>query len=250
MSASESLAAALRDLETQGLWCEGCKQRRPLGVFPFGLLGGRPCAYCTPGGFHLLTRRCRGTVDKWSQCVKTASAKHARAGVVLCGDHYRAHVLRKANIVNATRAQQRARRKEQRLSRSRCLRQRKAAVAAWLLRGCDKCGGSVADAKYELQSLCTSCTALRAKDIAHQASARRRARKRAVPHAPYSRAAIFAEYGGTCAYCDAPAEHLDHVNAISRGGADAPHNLLPACAPCNLGKGAKSLAEWALSWTR
>lgn len=74
---------------------------------------------------------------------------------------------------------------------------------------------------------------------------RRRARKAAVPHEPYSRSDIFAAYGGTCAYCDAPAEHLDHVVAISRGGADAAHNLLPACAPCNLAKGARSLAEWA-----
>lgn len=83
--------------------------------------------------------------------------------------------------------------------------------------------------------------------VARSGSARR-ARKARVPHVPYVRADIFAAYSGTCAYCPAPAEHLDHVNPISRGGADAAHNLLPACAPCNLGKGAKSLAEWALSW--
>lgn len=73
----------------------------------------------------------------------------------------------------------------------------------------------------------------------------RRARLANATHEPYSRADIFAAYGGTCAYCDAPAEHLDHVVALSRGGADAAHNLLPACAPCNLSKGARSLAEWA-----
>lgn len=66
--------------------------------------------------------------------------------------------------------------------------------------------------------------------------------------ATYSRSEIFAAYGGTCAYCDAPAEHLDHVVALSRGGADAAHNLLPACAPCNLSKGARSLAEWAATF--
>jgi len=88
----------------------------------------------------------------------------------------------------------------------------------------------------------------RNRDKVHAIQSRRRAAKRGATHAPYSRAAIFAEYGGTCAYCDAPAEHLDHVVALSRGGADAPHNLLPACAPCNLSKGAKSLAEWVLSW--
>jgi 5-methylcytosine-specific restriction endonuclease McrA len=79
-------------------------------------------------------------------------------------------------------------------------------------------------------------------------AARQRARKRNSAHVPYRRAEIFAAYGGTCAYCDAPAEHLDHVVALSRGGADAVHNLLPSCAPCNMSKGAKSLADWVLSW--
>lgn len=74
---------------------------------------------------------------------------------------------------------------------------------------------------------------------------KRRAHKADAPHEPYSRSEIFATYGGTCAYCDAPAGHLDHVNPISKGGADAPRNLLPACAPCNLSKGAKTLAQWA-----
>jgi 5-methylcytosine-specific restriction endonuclease McrA len=77
---------------------------------------------------------------------------------------------------------------------------------------------------------------------------KRRALSRGTVHEPYSRTAIFAAYGNTCAYCDAPAEHLDHVIALSLGGADAAHNLLPACAPCNLGKGAKTLAEWAATF--
>jgi 5-methylcytosine-specific restriction endonuclease McrA len=81
-----------------------------------------------------------------------------------------------------------------------------------------------------------------------RAKSRRRARQYGAGHERYNRADIFAAYGGTCAYCDAPAEHLDHVVAISRGGADAAHNLLPACAPCNLSKSAKSLAEWAATF--
>lgn len=72
----------------------------------------------------------------------------------------------------------------------------------------------------------------------------RRARKLGAPRAPYSRSEIFARWDGQCCYCNAPAEHLDHVNPLSRGGADAAHNLVPACAPCNLSKGAKTLAEW------
>jgi 5-methylcytosine-specific restriction endonuclease McrA len=79
---------------------------------------------------------------------------------------------------------------------------------------------------------------------------KRRALKHGAAHEPYSRAEIFTRWGNTCAYCDAPAEHLDHVIALSRGGADAAHNLLPACAPCNLSKGARSLAEWVQSWGR
>ncbi|MFI8830571.1 HNH endonuclease [Streptomyces afghaniensis] len=89
---------------------------------------------------------------------------------------------------------------------------------------------------------------LRNPDVHRQYNGLRRARIRGVDHEPYTRSEIFAAYGGACAYCDAPAEHLDHVVALSRGGADAAHNLLPACAPCNLSKGAKSLADWVLSW--
>ncbi|WP_412775182.1 HNH endonuclease [Streptomyces platensis] len=76
----------------------------------------------------------------------------------------------------------------------------------------------------------------------------RRARAARVVHVPYRRAEIFASYANECVYCGAPAEHIDHVVPISKGGADAAHNLLPACAPCNLSKSDKSLAEWALSW--
>jgi 5-methylcytosine-specific restriction endonuclease McrA len=53
-----------------------------------------------------------------------------------------------------------------------------------------------------------------------------------------------------CCYCPALASHLDHVVPIAKGGADVEHNIVPACAACNLSKGAKTLAEWAESWTR
>lgn len=66
--------------------------------------------------------------------------------------------------------------------------------------------------------------------------------------ARYSRSAIFARWGGTCAYCDAPAEHLDHIQPLADGGADAAHNLLPACADCNLSKGSRTLGAWVTSW--
>jgi 5-methylcytosine-specific restriction endonuclease McrA len=69
--------------------------------------------------------------------------------------------------------------------------------------------------------------------------------QRRVRAVPYSRAEIFARWGHQCAYCDAPAEHLDHVTPISRGGRDVLRNVLPACANCNLAKTDLTLAEWA-----
>ena len=42
--------------------------------------------------------------------------------------------------------------------------------------------------------------------------------------------------GWPCAICGHPAEHLDHVTPLSRGGTDHPSNLQPLCARCNLRK--------------
>lgn len=63
--------------------------------------------------------------------------------------------------------------------------------------------------------------------------------------APYQRSEVFARWGGQCCYCDSSAEHLDHVQPLSRGGRDVASNVVPACAECNLGKAALTLAEWA-----
>ncbi len=53
-----------------------------------------------------------------------------------------------------------------------------------------------------------------------------------------------AFYGECCAYCGGPFQHVDHVIPLSRGGTAWPANLRPACAPCNLSKATKRLAEW------
>jgi 5-methylcytosine-specific restriction endonuclease McrA len=85
-------------------------------------------------------------------------------------------------------------------------------------------------------------------DKRHTLSARKRAADAGVVSVPYSRTAILARWRYLCAYCDARAEHLDHVHPISKGGPDAEENMVPACAQCNLTKGAKTLAEWVESW--
>ncbi|MFE3409423.1 HNH endonuclease [Streptomyces mirabilis] len=73
--------------------------------------------------------------------------------------------------------------------------------------------------------------------------------QRRVRAAPYRRSEVFARWEGRCAYCDAPAEHLDHVKPISKGGRDVLSNVVPACAGCNLAKASLTLAQWALSWS-
>ncbi|MFF1597710.1 HNH endonuclease [Streptomyces mirabilis] len=54
-----------------------------------------------------------------------------------------------------------------------------------------------------------------------------------------------ARWQRSCAYCNGVATHLDHVVPLARGGEDVEANIVPACAPCNLSKGAKTLAEWS-----
>ena len=82
-------------------------------------------------------------------------------------------------------------------------------------------------------------------DKRHELTHKRRAEAYGVAHVPYSRTDILARWGYACCYCGDHATHLDHVHPLSKGGADVGHNIVPACAPCNLSKGAKTLAEWA-----
>lgn len=74
----------------------------------------------------------------------------------------------------------------------------------------------------------------------------RRARVRAaevtgpVPRETYT--AIAAS--GPCVYCGDRASTVDHVRPLSRGGAEHPANLVPACQSCNSSKGSRLLTEW------
>lgn len=80
--------------------------------------------------------------------------------------------------------------------------------------------------------------------------ARRRSRKAANGVRRFTAAdwrRVVNRHGGRCFYCSAVAKlTLDHVVPISRGGWHAEGNIVPACQPCNLSKGARLLAEWRL----
>lgn len=58
---------------------------------------------------------------------------------------------------------------------------------------------------------------------------------------------VFKRDGFRCVYCGATplAEllHVDHVIAVAQGGDSDMDNYCTSCVPCNLGKGARSLAD-------
>ncbi len=58
--------------------------------------------------------------------------------------------------------------------------------------------------------------------------------------------ALLKTYGRVCFYCCEKIKkfHLDHFIPLARGGTNWPDNLVIACRPCNLSKGAKLPWEW------
>lgn len=73
-----------------------------------------------------------------------------------------------------------------------------------------------------------------------------KARVRLAGRATTEELAALVEEAGTygCAVCWAPAEHLDHIVPVSRGGCGCVENLQWLCAPCNLSKSARDFFEW------
>jgi hypothetical protein len=53
-----------------------------------------------------------------------------------------------------------------------------------------------------------------------------------------------ALFGGCCAYCRGPYEHLDHAIALAKGGTNWPANLRPSCAMCNSKKKDGDWRKW------
>jgi 5-methylcytosine-specific restriction endonuclease McrA len=58
------------------------------------------------------------------------------------------------------------------------------------------------------------------------------------------RQSIFEAWGHRCAYCDAPAESLDHVLPKAKGGLTVRPNLVPACLRCNRLKSHREVFSW------
>ena len=78
----------------------------------------------------------------------------------------------------------------------------------------------------------------------------RRARKRNTEgqHTAADVQRIFAAQRGKCAHCRISIKagyHVDHIQPISRGGANWPRNLQMLCAPCNLRKSAADPIDFA-----
>lgn len=64
---------------------------------------------------------------------------------------------------------------------------------------------------------------------------------------------VFKRDEFACVYCGAHPPnvilHVDHIHPVAEGGTDDIDNLITACAPCNLGKGAELLSTVPQSLT-
>ena len=99
----------------------------------------------------------------------------------------------------------------------------------------------------EKQQAATARWAYEHPDKVRQRTNRRRARKTgAIGFYSVDQLRARAEvYGFMCAYCrSAPAQCMDHVIPLARGGTNWPSNHRPACNACNSSKGAKLPSEW------
>jgi len=55
----------------------------------------------------------------------------------------------------------------------------------------------------------------------------------------------FNEFGNCCAYCGQGGDmEIEHVRAISKGGAHDIGNIVPACSRCNANKRTRDMERW------
>ncbi|MBZ6088975.1 HNH endonuclease [Streptomyces olivaceus] len=85
-------------------------------------------------------------------------------------------------------------------------------------------------------------------DKARAKSARYRARKVAATVEDFSAEDLLDYWDAIgaydCVFCGADAEHVEHFIPLARGGAHSLANQFPACARCNLAKGAADPYRW------
>ncbi len=112
------------------------------------------------------------------------------------------------------------------------------------LKSCLDCGGSFLASTC--RSRCEGCQIAFSVSRSRATVSRRRALKRAsVATMSDGRwAEVVKEYLSSCAYCGSGPVTIDHVVAVSRGGAHSEENCVPACATCNKTKHASPLLVW------
>lgn len=92
------------------------------------------------------------------------------------------------------------------------------------------------------------CKAWRTPERSRAFVAHRRALKLAAPQGDPKLRAEYVQIimRDPCVYCGAPAEAEDHIQPLTKGGADAWDNLAPACTSCNCRKNSRELLEFLL----
>lgn len=82
------------------------------------------------------------------------------------------------------------------------------------------------------------------------AGARYNAQEKGMPWEHVSEAELIAQWTiqgiapDKCAYCPEPAEQLEHIQPLSKGGGHVLGNLAPSCARCNRAKSSRGLIDF------
>lgn len=126
----------------------------------------------------------------------------------------------------------------------------------WATRSCAYCGSDFKSVTLSAgrgrTRCCSKSCAKRLKDgtprSADDRRSKRYARELATPGLTrHHRERLLERWvaeGRRCSYCSRPADTVDHVVPLQRGGTNAEVNLVPCCRPCNSSKGVRLLEEW------
>jgi 5-methylcytosine-specific restriction endonuclease McrA len=100
------------------------------------------------------------------------------------------------------------------------------------------------EAQRQREAAFRSANPERAREKSRQSKQRWRARKRDGIGYRVATKDIRRLSLANCVACGLPADSLDHVIPLSRGGSHGIGNLAPMCRGCNSSKGAKTVTEW------